>query len=339
MDYTSTNFMIGVLDNLPAPSSFLLDTFFPQVQTEASEEIHFDVLDRTRRLAPFVSPVVAGKVQASQGHTTKTFKPAYVKPKEAFDMNRPIKRAAGERIGGNMSPSQRAQMIMAGIIADQRDQIIRRLEVMASEALRTGKVTVSGDQYSTQVVDFGRHTDNTITLTSGSKWGESGVKPLADLNEWALEVLQRSGAKPTEVVMDTDAWTTFSQDDEVKDRLDTRRVNNAVMSMGGPAGIGGTYMGTIDGFNIWVYADWYIDPDDGDEKPVMPSNTVILGGQRVEGVRAFGAIRDESAGLQAMEMFPKSWVVEDPSVRYVMTQSAPLVVPTRVNHTFCATVG
>ncbi|HHN72503.1 MAG TPA: major capsid protein, partial [Thermopetrobacter sp.] len=78
-DLFSTDVLIRVVRDLKAPPQFLLDRFFPIVQTEESEEIHFDVENRTRRIAPFVSPVVAGKVVASEGFETKTFKPAYIK--------------------------------------------------------------------------------------------------------------------------------------------------------------------------------------------------------------------------------------------------------------------
>ena len=51
-----------------------------------------------------------------------------------------------------------------------------------------------------------------------------------------------------------------------------------------------------------------------------------------------GAIKDEAAGLQPLEFFSKSWTVEDPSARILLMQSAPLVVPYRVDASFCATV-
>lgn len=334
----STNYMMGIRESLKRPSTFLLNRYFPFIQTETSEEIHFDVIDRTRRLAPFVSPVVAGKVVQASGHTTKTFKPAYIKAKTPWDPNRPLKRAAGESIGGAMSPMERLEMLMVQTMIEHDEMVFRRMEVMASEALRAGTVTVQGDDYPTQVVDFGRQAALTKTLTSGDRWGEMGVSPLGDINRWALEALQASGAKPVDVTLDIDAWNLLIADEAFKTRLDTRWVDNAVMSLGGPNAQGGTYMGTVDGFNFFVYADWYIDPADGQEKPILPSHTVILSGQALEGAQAFGAIRDEAAGYQALPIFPKSWVEQDPAVRYVMSQSAPLVVPTRVNHSLCVTV-
>jgi hypothetical protein len=338
MDVFSTNFLLGVLDSLLTPSQWLLQRFFPAVVTDPSEEIHFDVIDKTRRLAPFVSPVVAGKIVNVQGHTTKTFKPAYVKPKGAWNPNAPLKRVPGEQLGGRISPLERLQLLVARTVIDQSDMIDRRMEVMASEALRTGKVTVSGDSYQTVVVDFGRAAGHTVTLTAGNRWGQAGIKPLDDLETWAMLVFKASGARPIDVVFDTDAWKLFSADADVRALLDLRRIGNNQLNFGGPLTIGATFQGVISGFNCWVYADWYIDPADETEKPVLPANSVLLGSSLIEGVRAYGAIQDEAAGFQAVPKFPKSWVEQDPAVRFIMTQSAPLVVPTRVNASFAATV-
>jgi hypothetical protein len=95
-----------------------------------------------RRLAPFVAPIVAGKVVQSLGYETKTFKPAYVKDKRVFDASRPFKRALGERIGGELAPAQRLQLMLAADLSDQLAMLARRQEVMAVEALLTGRVTV-----------------------------------------------------------------------------------------------------------------------------------------------------------------------------------------------------
>jgi len=63
-----------------------------------------------------------------------------------------------------------------------------------------------------------------------------------------------------------------------------------------------------------------------------------MGSRQIEGYRAFGAIRDEAAGFQAVPYYVKSWLEEDPAVRFIMMQSAPLVVPYRVDASLCATV-
>lgn len=338
MNLFTTDVLTGVINSLVATPSHLLDTYFPLVQTEATEEIHFDVISKTRRLAPFVSPVLAGKIVDSQGYTTKTFKPAYLKPKTPFDPSRPLKRIPGEKFGGVLSPQQRLQFLVAQQLLDHKDMIRRRLEVMASEALRTGKVTVTGDNYPTVVVDFGRDAALTKVLTTGTKWTDSGVSPLNNLQDWAQLVLQKSGAMPIDVTMDIDAWKVFRNDSDVKGRLDLRNAVGSQLNMGAQIKEGAVFMGVVDNFNIWVYSGWYID-DSGTEQPIMPSGSVVMSnGLQLEGTQAYGAIRDEESGFQAFEFFSKSWVEKDPSVRYVLSQSAPLVVPSRVNASFYAKV-
>lgn len=338
MNLFTTNVLTGVINSLVATPSHLLDTYFPFAQNEQTEEIHFDVIDKTRRLAPFVSPIVAGRVVDAQGYSTKTFKPAYLKPKTPFDANRPLKRMAGEPLTGTLNPQQRMQLLVAQQLLDHKDMILRRMEVMASEALRTGKVTVSGEGYATVVVDFGRHASLTKVLVAGTKWGDAGVSPLDNLQDWAQQVLQKSGAMPNVVTLDVDAWKIFRKDPQVETALDLRNNAGTVLNTGAQIKEGAVFMGIVHSFEIWVMSGWYVD-DAGVEQPILPSGTVIMSnGQQLQGTRAYGAIRDEEAGFQPFEIFSKSWVDPDPSVRYVLSQSAPLVVPTRVNASLSAKV-
>lgn len=337
MDIFTTGVLRRVVAELPAPAPFILNSFFRTEQRETSEEIHFDVDTGKRRLAPFVSPIVAGQVVASRGFTTNTFKPAYIKDKRVFDVNRPFKRAMGESVGGELDPALRMSALLRLELEDQIAMVTRRLEVMAVEALRRGKVTVEGDLYPTVEVDFGRDATLTKALTLAARWGESGVKPLADLQTWSLLVTDKSGATANVVIMDIEAWKIFSADADVQKLLDrfrgSDRLNPTV------TGSGGQYKGNVGDFDIWVYAGpGYVDPATGASTPYLPPYTVIVTSTELEGTRAFGAIRDEAAGFQALPYFAKSWVEEDPAVRYLLMQSAPLTVPYRVNASLCATV-
>lgn len=181
----TTRALLGALRSLKRPKRFLLDTFFPTAQTEESEEIHFDVQLGARRVAPFVAPEMQGKVIERLGYQTATFRPAYLKPKTAVRPSAALKRAMGEQIGGGqLTAAQRREAIIAEILYDHADQIIRRLELMAASALVSGTVTVSGAGYETKVVNFGRHEDLTIELTSGDKWDQSTSTPIDDIEEW-----------------------------------------------------------------------------------------------------------------------------------------------------------
>ena len=99
------------------------------------------------------------------------------------------------------------------------------------------------------------------------------------------------------------------------------------------------YIGSIGDFDIWVYNDTYIN-DAGQTAKLLPEKTVLLGSREgLEGTRCYGAIHDEKANWTASRYFTKSWIEEDPSVRWLLLQSAPLFVPYRPNASMCVTIG
>ncbi|QZA80241.1 major capsid protein [Deefgea piscis] len=338
MDIFNTAVLGHVVAALPLPSNFLLSTFFPFEQRETTEEIHFEVEGGRRRMAPFVSPLVAGKVVGDNGRVVNSLKPAYIKDKRRFDPSAPLRRALGETIGGNYTPEQRIQINLRTSLADQIKMVNRRLEWMAKEVLLYGKVTIVGDNYPAALVDFQRDPALRVVKGAGTKWTDGGVNPLDDLQAWALLVLQKSGAYPDKVVLDPDAWKVFRNNAAVKERWNSLNSNIATLTPAA-AGEGGKYMGAIDGFEIYTYAEWFVDPMDDTEKAMFPTGSVVMSSSAgLEGYRAFGAIRDEESGYQALPYFSKSWLEKDPSVRWLLMQSAPLIVPYRVNASLSASV-
>ena len=115
-----TNVLIQVVPNLKLPVSFLLDKFFPNIVVSDSEFVSIDVEVGLRRIAPFVSPLVEGKIVEQRRFQTNTFKPAYIKDKRAPDLRKPIRRIIGERIGGELSGAARE---MANIEEEMADQV------------------------------------------------------------------------------------------------------------------------------------------------------------------------------------------------------------------------
>ena len=337
-DLFSTDTLLAIVEDLRAPRSGFAQRHFTTVSQDTSEEIHFDIDNKPRRMAPFVSPLVGGKVVQSRGFRTDTFKPAYIKDKRTFHPGRAVKRVKGERIGGGQySPEERMQILLAQDLEDQLDMLERRMEWMAAQALYGGKVTVQGEQYPSVVVDFGRDANHTIVKANGAKWGDAGVKPLDDLQDWSDRMVRTTGVAMTEVTMTVDVWKVFRADADVKSRLDRWR-GNSTLQPDAHQGEGRVFQGMVDQFAIYTYSGWVVDAENGLEGSILPDGTVIgTAGDAVEGVRHHGAILDHDA-LQALEYFPKSWVEQDPSVRYLLMQTAPLLVPYRVNATLRASV-
>jgi hypothetical protein len=338
MDIYSTTTLNKTVVDLDRSPAFLLDLFFRSSEESQTEDIKFDVEIGKPRITPFVSPLKEGKVVESLGFTTNSFSPAYVKDKRVHNPNKAFKRAIGEKIGGSRTPVDRLQEALLRDLADQQEMLTRRKELMAAEVLRTGACTITGEDYPTVVVNFGRDAALTVSLGAGSKWGEAGVSPIDDLEEWQLLVFDKSGAAPTDCIMDVAAWQKLRDDAKFDKLVDRRRLSDVEqIRYTAVVGKGGVYQGRIGDLRIWLFNGNYID-EAGVSQRFLPNGTVILGSASIEGVQHHGAIKDIAAGLQAMESFTKSWVVEDPSVRYLLMQSAPLVVPYRPNASFCATV-
>lgn len=332
--------LMKVVRTVHAPTSYWLDLLFPTVITFDTKEVDFDVVDKNRRLAPFVAPTAQGVPLRQEGYVTRRFTPAYIKPKDQVDPARLLHRQPGEALMGKLSPAQREDLIVADILENHRFAIERRLEWMACEAAVNGAITVSGPDYPTKTVSFGRDVSLTKNLTGTTRWSETTATPLEDIETWMQEVHRISGYTPTRITMGINAWNAFKKHADVKEMLDTRRGSRNAIESGPGAGLPWQYRASLDsagGLEIYTYNDIYED-DQGNQVNFLDQDTVVLTSPAVEGVRAFGAIMDRKAGWVATTMFPKMWEQEDPSALYLMTQSAPLMIPTRPNASLVAKV-
>lgn len=342
-----TSVLVQVVPNLKTSQNWLLDRFFPNVVEYETEEVAIDVDVGLRRMAPFVSPLVEGKLVEGRRFQTNTFKPAYIKDKRAPDLRKPIRRQIGERIGGEFSAAEKEMINIQLEMADQIDVVNRRLEWMASSALTTGKVIVAGEGYETKIVDFARSSDLTITLSGSDKWplvvaaGTTNTQPSDDIEVWQTLILKNSGAVPTDLIFTNKSWKAFRLDTTIKDNAITFPALSPFgnqINAGAQVQKGAVYKGRWGNFDLWLYNDWFIDPLDNIEKPMIPDGAVIMSGADLMGTRAFGVILDPKFNYGSLAYAPKTWVEEDPPQRLLMMQSAPLVIPSRVNASLCATV-
>lgn len=345
MDIYSTAVLVGVVPNLKLSQNWLLDTFFPNIVESDKETVAIDVDVGLRRMAPFVSPLVAGKMVESRRMQTNEFKPAYIKDKRAPDLRKPVRRQIGERIGGELSAGEREMTNLQLEMADQIDILNRRLEWMASSALCTGTVTIKGDGFPTTLIDFQRDPALTIALSGATRWTAANIaaetaSPTTDLDNWATLVLKASGAVVTDVVFTTKSWQAFTKDPVLKTANWYPGQGGAgnVIQLGTQVQRGAVFKGVWGQYRLWLYNDWFIDPEDGVEKPMIPDGGVVLSGPDLQGTRAFGAIMDPDFAYGPLAYAPKSWVEKDPAQRLLLMQSAPVVIPSRANGALFAQV-
>lgn len=338
-----TTTLLSVLRVQKSITPFWLGFFTSQINFD-TEDIAFDkVFTDDRKLAPFVVPNVQGRVMGIEGYESMSFKPAYVKPKHVVDPNMVIPRQPGEALGtGSLSPTARRNAVIAELLRRHRVMHENRWEWLAAKAIIDGKVTIRGDDYPTTLVDFRRNAGLTGVLTGGAKWDQTTADPLGDLRTKRVAANNLSGARISTHIFGADAWDMLASRVDLRDQMKTDYRGgygtNVTMVKDGYEGL--EYMGTIMGSNgagrieAWVHTGKYIDPETGNEEFFLDQKTVVGVSEAVQGVRCFGAIKDKAANYQPLEMFPKNWENEDPSVEYLMTQGAPLMVPKQPNATF-----
>lgn len=346
-DLFTSRTMIQALASAKPPRTWFLDTFFRgSPRTFNTEAVDIDIIKGKRRLAPFVNPRREGKIVERSGFSTRSYKPAYIKPKMVTTAEDFLKRDFGADIYmPNSGPAQKAAEQVGRDLAYLLEQIVRREEWMAAMSLTTGHCLVIGEGINDDV-DFLMSASHLPVLAGTARWSDhANATPLDDLKTWKRLIAKDSGISPTIALMGLDALDNFLKCEQIIGTTGGgKNVFNMInVQMGRidpqllPNGV--TYYGTLQetGLEIYTYEEWYIDDDSDIEMPMMSSNKVFLGSPAARTEKLYGAIRDLKA-IAAVARFPKSWEVEDPSARFIMLQSAPLMVPVEVDAFLCATV-
>lgn len=335
----TTRELVSLYDHslIDRPTAFIRDRFFSNVHTSDVEEVVFDKINSSRKIAPLVAPNKPGKMRQHRGSTAKSFVPPYVKPKNAIRPKDSIKRRPGEVLPQELSQEQRRDYLIQDRMEDQDWEITRREELMCANVIKTGKVEFTGQEDHPDVsIDYERDAALTVTLAGATRWGEAGVSPLESIKGWAKTVGQKKGGVVQPVLLGVSAADLLLKDADVKEILDNRRQASGSVELSGFAGeapgFHGVYLGSVGQYSFWQYQQTF-ENEDGTDLDVWPEYGVGLIGTGHSGWMCYGAIQDEE-GLMEATRFPKMWPEKDPSATYLMTQAAPLAVLENANSTF-----
>lgn len=336
-----TGTLLGMYSSVEAPVNYFRGLLSSSVFTSTDEWIDFTKVSKDRKLAPLVIPTAQGRPIYTEASSAARFKPAYVKPKDPISPSRVLKRRPGENIfaPNTLTPYQRYLQLLGDIITEHRSSIENRMEWLTSQAALYGKVTLSGPDYPTTIIDFGRDAANTVTLTGAALWSSVDAPIVDQLNAWVEQVRRaKFGGPVNRITLGKNVVGPFLKNKQVLASLDTLvRGTDGQLNISIRSGDYSERIGRIGNLEIWTTSDWFTNPD-GSIGEYMDANGVFLSGPNVNMVECYGAILDFDAQLQALPVFMKQWKNEDPSVTYIMSQSSPLAVPVNPNSTLFATV-
>lgn len=337
-----------LVERMPKVHTFIKDTFFRNVETFDTQKIDVDFKKGNRQLAPFVHKKIGGVTIDNEGYQTNTYEPPLTAPNKITTVDDILKRTPGESLYNGKSPNQRAVEKLQRDFAELDEMITRREEWMCCQSLFTGKIPILNKEGKAIQAEIDFNFTNKEVLKEAQKWDKTQGGKIKQLKAWRKQVQKTGFVNCNICLMGDDALEAFLQDEEVQKVLDVRRFEVAVIA---PKELpnGATYIGTIHelGMDIYSYNEWYLDnwtdKEKPEDKPLLPSNIVVLLSTEAVYSMYYGAVGivDEAGKTIAVvegARIPEQWVERRPARRFLQLSSAPMPVPHEVDSWYVATV-
>lgn len=330
------------------PEDWYFGMFFTKQMRSEDEWIDFEKLPiRSRELAPFVKPMGRGHGVFTDKSTGFRFKPANIVVEDSVDPLRGLtyQPGIGESLysPSRLTPMQRIELIKMEMMNEMLLAVQRRWEWMKAKAIIDGKVTVAYKDGTSVLVDFQRAAGHTVTLTSGNRWGDSGVSILDSIKS-TMDTMNDAafGGVPVRLTMGNTVAGVVAKNQEILDHMDVNVKGGVhVIDRGiapsakiykfGELTVGGNSGQKIE---LWVNNETY--GVNGTQTRYVKSNEVVFTStaEAINGYECFGMIVDKDAEYQAIPIFPKNFETgERVKVENLSAESAPLFVPINPNAT------
>lgn len=324
--------MMEALDTTPRPKTFLRDLLAGgRAETFATETVMVDWFKGKRRMAPYVSPIIGGKVMEREGHETKEYTPPLITPRDVITPVRLKNRQAGESVISSKTPAQRGADEQAKVLNLFDDYITRREEWQWAQLIFSGSIRMVGEGVN-ELYSVGF----TQTAAVDTAWDQAASDPLADMGTAVEAVLQNSGITPAAAVMGNDVWNVLKRNAKFLAQMDNLRVQ---LGQFNPRDLpnGAKYLGYSNDLNLDLYAymEWYIDDTTGTEMPMVPAGklAIVPDAQRNAGARTVYGAWTEMAEMQTYEgtRIPRVWAEKGPNALFLEVVSRPLPVMVEVD--------
>ncbi len=339
--------MARMLSEMKPPRTFIRDTFFRNHEEFQTEHVDVDIEIGARRLAPFVSPRLPGKTVDTIGFKTSTYKNPTVAMKKVITGDHLQHRLPGETLYEGRSPAERQAALLGKALADLDGMITRREEWMCAQALFAGQIHVVGDGVD-ELISFGRPAELSIALPAAAqRWTADTADIPKQLRDWRRACVKACGLAPDTAVLGAKAADALLANEKLRSMLHTLRLDMGQISPEITAMPGVTYLGQLKGtgMDLWSYDEWFVDPDSGEEQPMVPEKQVLIGSSRAYTALRYAAVpvatgSDSSSSLSLVvgARIPDSWIEKEPPARFVKISSRPLPVPTQIGAFLVATV-
>lgn len=292
---TDTYQLIGTVEQIKQPASYLVDTFFPnQMPVSYSTWVSVEYTKQGRLLAPYV--VKGGKgVNINRGTSRiSSYKAPMVAPRRTIGLQDIELRQFGEQpIFSTIRPEERAARMQANDLVELLHLIQNRKNKMAADVLQTGKTKIKG--YADDGVTV--EADEIIFDWNGevnvqTDWDQANATIYDDLRAASERIQEDSGYVPTLMLCGKNVEKYLLNNTELFKWLSIPNRQNLTMVSFAPhyTSPQARFIGYISALNLEVisYSETYTD-DDGQVKPFIDPDTVIIANPN-RGKQLYGAI-------------------------------------------------
>lgn len=328
-----------VVEAFPKDSTYILDKFFAEGESWEKEEIEIQTKKGHKPIAPYVNPLLPGKVVLRTGFTAKQYAPALLKPMRDITHNDLKVRQAGESLYNPDPPDVRAQKLVAKDLIELNDTITRRKIQMASELIFKGKVTQIGEGVS-QILDW--DFSNKTTLSGTDLFSHPDADIIGMLGQWKMEVMRNSGVTVRLALTTYTVGRTIARHPVILKLTDNKGLDMGQLGQQIlPDGVVyHGYLKDVD-LHIYSYTGTYTD-DEGAEQDFIPEGTLALlpDGKPFKFDYAANLIMGENGQFLYVkaQITPQSWTTREPAARFLQLLSRPIPIPENVDGWYIAIV-
>lgn len=332
-DLTKATTLTGFINNNLPRKPWLFRKFFAPKLYDTTQ-IAIDIVEGTKKLAPFRRVGEESTVKNSIGFKTKLIGPNQISLKNLTKAYDDANRAAGQQFSyadGVKTIDGRIAFKLTQEQIDMVNRIYMTIEKMCSDALFVGEIpNYDANGNVIETFDIGLDDSHKITLTSGERWSQNTATILENIDDYCNIVEEDSALPATDVIMGKNAKNYLRSNELVLKQLS---VNTGRFAQIDPQKneTGAQFLGyTSNGVRLWYCSETY-ENSEGNKASIVPDDYIAVISNEMAANVHFGMIEDRKAGNFVGEIFSKTWDEEDPSGTWLKCASAPVAFVAQPN--------
>ena len=232
---------------------------------------------------------------------------------------------------------QYVQALKAGVLMKR---LRKRMELMAAEILKEGKLNIRGPNVEDMVIDFGRDANNEIVIDPADRFCADTSSPLDLLDDIVSEVFLCEGEGTIDVIFSQKGYKAFRNHKQIVALLeaDSNACQGCLLDMEmyprGTTVVGQRSVGSIGNYNFWVSEGKMNMPDGAGgfemTRTLEQDDVYLVMRDAFKGTRGYGMIKTMRGIMPGTVSLPAT---DSDDCIMQKLKARPLPIPGNINAT------